>query len=304
MLKVFLILPALVSFLLCFPHAAWSHGFAGQRFFPATILTDDPFVNDELGFTVGHHRQAGEPASREIELEAEYSKTLTSKLGLSVGAAVRNVDPVGDGGGNAGFGNTDIGLKYQFLTVASHEAVVSVGVNAEIGGSGAKKVESDSFWTITPALYFGKGMGGLPTSMNYLRPLALTGLVAVNLPTRSRSFTSDGFERHPSSLAWGFALEYSIPYLQASVKDVGFQAPFDRMVPLVEFSAESCLHNGCTEGTTGTVAPGLIWFGQSVQWGIEAQIPVNSPDSGVGALVQLHFFLDDLFPAFLGRPLL
>ncbi len=28
--------------------AALAHGFAGDRFFPATILTDDPFVADEM----------------------------------------------------------------------------------------------------------------------------------------------------------------------------------------------------------------------------------------------------------------
>jgi hypothetical protein len=28
--------------------AALAHGFAGERFFPATILTDDPFVADEM----------------------------------------------------------------------------------------------------------------------------------------------------------------------------------------------------------------------------------------------------------------
>jgi len=27
---------------------AIAHGFAGDRFFPATILTDDPFVADEM----------------------------------------------------------------------------------------------------------------------------------------------------------------------------------------------------------------------------------------------------------------
>lgn len=30
------------------PHPAAAHGFAGDRFFPATLLTDDPFVADEL----------------------------------------------------------------------------------------------------------------------------------------------------------------------------------------------------------------------------------------------------------------
>jgi hypothetical protein len=28
--------------------AALAHGFAGERFFPATILTDDPFAADDM----------------------------------------------------------------------------------------------------------------------------------------------------------------------------------------------------------------------------------------------------------------
>ena len=30
------------------PDAAQAHGFAGKRFFPATLATEDPFVADEL----------------------------------------------------------------------------------------------------------------------------------------------------------------------------------------------------------------------------------------------------------------
>ena len=58
-------------------------------------------------------------------------------------------------------------------------------------------------------------------------------------------------------------------------------------------------------GTTGTVNPGIIWAGQNIQLAIEAVIPINrrSGDS-VGVLAQLHFFLDDLFPQTLGRPLI
>ncbi len=33
---------------LALPHPAAGHGFAGARFFPATLSTDDPSVNDEL----------------------------------------------------------------------------------------------------------------------------------------------------------------------------------------------------------------------------------------------------------------
>ena len=50
-------------------------------------------------------------------------------------------------------------------------------------------------------------------------------------------------------------------------------------------------------GTTGTINPGILWAGQSVQLGIEAVIPVNGRSgSKTGVIAQLHFYLDDIFP--------
>jgi hypothetical protein len=55
--------------------------------------------------------------------------------------------------------------------------------------------------------------------------------------------------------------------------------------------------------TVGTVRPGIIWAGQHVQIGAEAIIPVNRASGhGFGGMVQLHFYLDDIFPNSLGRP--
>jgi len=39
---------AAAAILLSTNSAVLAHGWAGQRFFPATILTDDPFVADEI----------------------------------------------------------------------------------------------------------------------------------------------------------------------------------------------------------------------------------------------------------------
>jgi hypothetical protein len=48
---------------------------------------------------------------------------------------------------------------------------------------------------------------------------------------------------------------------------------------------------------------GIIWAGQYVQLGIEAVIPLNNRSGNhVGWIAQLHFFLDDLFPHTIGRP--
>src|SRR5215472_8053682 len=181
-------------------------------------------------------------------------------------------------------------------------------MDVDIGGTGAKRVGAESFTTFTPALFFGKGFGDLPDSMQYLRPFAVTGQVGGSIPSRSSStFVNDegetSVEQHPNFLQWGFAFQYSLIYLQSFVKDVGLREPFNRMIAVVEVPLSTGLNRGAS-GTTGTVNPGLIWSGQYVQLAAEAQIPINSRSGkGVGWIVQLHFYLDDIFPNSIGRPI-
>jgi hypothetical protein len=108
---------------------------------------------------------------------------------------------------------------------------------------------------------------------------------------------------NPDILIWGVALEYSLIYLQEHVKDVGLKAPFNRLIPLVEFSMQSPVNRG-GGFTTGTINPGLIWSGQYYQIGIEVLIPVNSHTGhNIGIVGQLHFYLDDIFPRLFRKPL-
>jgi MFS family permease len=47
----------------------------------------------------------------------------------------------------------------------------------------------------------------------------------------------------------------------------------------------------------------LIWSGQYMQVGAEAIIPATPQTGrGYGGLVQLHFYLDDIFPTIFGKP--
>ncbi len=294
--------------------SASAHGFAGKRFFPATLVVDDPFVSDELSLpSISRIKMPGEgdePATVETSISGEFSKRLTENLGLSVGVEWLHLKPEGERS-QSGFGNVEVGAKYQLLKDAPREAILSLGLGWEIGGTGDKKVGADSFSTVTPALFFGKGFGDLPDSVELLKPLAITGILGVAIPTRSKTKTisvSDDeieveTERHPNVLQWGFAIEYSLQYLQSAVKDVGLPAPFNRMIPLVELAFETPLNGGGGK-TTGTVNPGIIWAGQFFEVGLEAIIPINDRSGkGVGVRAMLHFFLDDLFPRSIGRPL-
>jgi hypothetical protein len=291
--------------------AAFAHGFAGKRFFPATLVTDDPFVADELSLpTISEQKfsaSGDEPASKESAISVDMSKRITQNFGIGFGASYLQVEP--DGGGRArGFDNLEANLKYQFYENDEHETILSVGLDADIGGTGAKRVGAESFSTFTPGLFFGKGFGDLPDSMQYLRPFAVTGQVGVSIPSRSSStFVNDegenDVEQHPNFLQWGFAFQYSLIYLQSFVKDVGLKEPWNRMVAVVEVPLTTGLNRGAS-GTTGTVNPGLIWSGRYAQLALEAQIPINNRSGrGVGWIAQLHFYLDDMFPKTLGRPL-
>jgi hypothetical protein len=290
----------------------FAHGLAGKRFFPATLATDDPFVADELSLpTLGSRKlpASGEdPATRETNYSVDVSKRVTENFGIGFGATYKVVRP-DNGETQRGFDNLAASFKYKFYQSDEHETILSAGVDWDIGNSGSKRVGAESFSTFTPTLFFGKGFGDLPADMKYLRPFAVTGLVGYGIPSRASTTTVGdngdiSVDRHPHTLQWGFAVEYSLPYLQAFVQDIGLRAPFNQLIPVVEFAMSTALDRGAS-GTTGTVNPGVIWAGTYAQLAVEAVIPVNNRSGNrVGWIAQLHFFLDDLFPQTIGRPIL
>jgi|GEM_PF-6910703 len=67
---------ALTGSLFLLPASGWSHGTAGKRFFPSTIATEDPFVNDEFSFVTGYIKAPDEDGAmnRTTNIETEYTK--------------------------------------------------------------------------------------------------------------------------------------------------------------------------------------------------------------------------------------
>jgi hypothetical protein len=284
------------------PATVMAHGFVGQRFFPATIATDDPFVADELSLptisTSKFNSSDDSPAGRQTTLSVDFSKRITQNFGLEIGRSRERFTYGSALPAVTGFDNVEIGAKYQFYKDEASETLLSTGVVWEVGGTGSKSV-ADSFSTYTPTFYFGKGFGNLKS--DFLRPLAMTGTLGLAIPSRASTTT----ESNPRVLQVGLAFEYSVPYLQSSVKDVGLGAPWNRMIPVVEIAAEKPVDRVDDRRWTGTVNPGVLWVGRDVQLGLEAIIPINRASGhGVGVQAQLHFFLDDLFPHTFGKPML
>ena len=275
-------------------NSGFAHGIIGNRFFPATVITDDPAVADELTLPiVAVARTADQPPSTETDISAEWDKRLSTNFGVAFDGQWTHL--AAWDGGVSGFQNFGTTFKYLAFTNAPHEVMVSAGLSVEWGGTGDEQVGADKTTTLTPRFYFGKGAGDLPDSLAWAKPFALTGEVGYGVPL------AGGATR---TLETGFALEYSLRYLSAHVHDVGLPSFVNQMTPLVEVQLSTPVAHGGGAPTTGTVNPGVIWSGRHMQVAAEAMIPINGASGhAIGAIVQVHWFIDDLFPHSLGRPI-
>jgi hypothetical protein len=300
---------ALAIFLAPFPLSnASAHCIVGGRFFPATLVTDDPCVADEMSLPTVQWNSAN-PNGREHDVEADFSKRITENFGISVSSTWTRVSPPADAGtlgpSAYGFQNLTTTAQFQLLKDPQSELALLAGVIFEWGNSGAAGVGATPWSTITPTFYFGKGFGDLPDRAGFVRAFAVTGEVEYQIPTTSFDLVAGN--PVPQNLVWSGSLQYSMPYLKSNVVDLGLPDFINHLVPIVEaqFTAPVANNFGNQFVITGTVNPGVIWVGSYFQVGVEAIVPVNrSSGTSIGALAQLHFYLDDIFPKTLGQPLL
>lgn len=274
---------------------AHAHGILGDRFFPPTIATDDPFAVDEFAFPeVSWLKNAGAPSNHETDAGFEFDKEIFPRFAIGVSDTFIWQKPH-DAPSVYGWDNVELTAKYELWENADHEAIFSLGIQSSLGRTGSRAVGRDPFSTIAPTFYFGKGFGDLPDSVSLLQPFAVTGEF-------DNSFVSSGIG--PNTFDWGFAIEYSLPYLQSHVRDIGLRSPWSDMIPLVEF-AMSTQENRPGRGiTTGTVNPGVLYENPYFEIGAEANVPINRASGAhVGVTLQVWIYIDDIFPRTFGHPL-
>src|SRR5262245_2839599 len=312
-------LATLVAVLAASTTPARAHEIVGNRVFPATLTIDDPGVNDELSVpTISISKTGDDPSFKQLDVSGEISKRITDAFAVSFAPTWSRLYAPGGPAmtGAQGFQNLETTFKYRVIKNAEHEFIVSVGLSIEWGGSGAQSVGAERFTTYTPSLWFGKGFGDLPSGLNWMRPFAITGQIGYAIPGASKTTTaaidpdtgelSIDTEFNPRVLNWGGSLQYSMPYLKSAVVDLGLPDFINHLIPIIEFSMQTPVSNTVTSGavTTGTISPGLIYVGNTFQIAVEALIPVNRQSgTSVGVIGQLHFFLDDIFPNSIGRPI-
>jgi hypothetical protein len=293
--------------LLCAPllvSNAIAHCFVGDRFLPATLVTDDPCVADQMSLPTVSWTQNAD-MTKEWDVSTEVSKRITEDFDVVIAENWTQIR--GPGGPTmAGFNNLETTVQYQLLKNPEHEFADLVSLIVDWGGTGAINSGIATPWsTLTPTYYFGKGFGDLPEEAGWLRAFAVTGQIGYQIPTRSFDVAQGTFI--PQVLAWSGSIQYSMPYLKSEIEDLQLPDFINHLIPIVEFQMQTPVANnlGNSFVTTGTINPGAIWVGTYFQVGLEAMIPVNRESgTGVGFIGQIHLYLDDMFPNTLGQPLI
>jgi len=274
---------------------AFAHSVCGDRIFPATLAIDDPGVNDELALPTITWLPKNSDGMQEFDASFSWTKTIFTNLGLSFSDGPTWLHP-----GGYGWDTLDTELKYNFFCIPAHEFMGSVGFDVTWGGTGtASQAGSPNMYS--PVLDVGKGMGDLPTSLNLLRPLAITAEVSSTTPGQAEW----GGNQFAATFNWGFTLQYSLPYYNSHVGEIDNDF-VKHLIPITEFAFSTPTANAApgSWGTTGTIQPGVVYLADSWQIAIEAVIPVNGLSGhGIGVVGELHFFFDDIFPNTLGKPI-
>jgi len=274
----------------CFAYTA-----AGDRIFPALGILPPIAPGDGIyvwGWTVP---LAGGPVGSPDEatnVGAFFDKTITDRLGVLVNEQWFRIDRA-HASSVDGFANLQTEIKYELLNSQPHEAILTLGVNREWGGTGAAHVGASSFGATEPRVYFGKGFGDL--DIGYLRPFALEGFVGYQV--------ADGTPR-PNLWDTGVALEYSIPYLQSKVQALNLPGWMRQLTPITEALFTVPAGRSFGARTTVLLAPGISYAGEGWEFLIEALLPeTNATAAGTGVRAQLHISLDFLAPDTIGHPL-
>ena len=166
---------------------AMAHGFAGDRFFPATILTDDPFVANEMSLPTITLNPTQSDGSREFDVGPDLSMRITPDLGFTIGSDWARIR-VPESPTITGWSGLHTALQYQLFINGPHEAMALAAVNVNWGQyweprGRARPTSQHCRRPSTSA----KGSATCPNSLPWLRPFALTGNFSVDFPTKAES---------------------------------------------------------------------------------------------------------------------
>jgi len=267
---------------------AHAHGTVGERSFIEPFITED--VNPKNEFVIGRPEWDHGRDGRTLSLGFGLEKKLSDRFSITLDSAWLDVTPAPHAEPHAtGFDNLGITLKYAFFIDPAREAIASFAVEST-APTGSSDVGAERDASFKPFLLYGKGAGDLPEPLRYLRPLAVQG---------DAGFEISIDKARTTTLAHNIAIEYSIPYLQAFVRDLGLRWPLNSLIADTEFNFEHGV-NGEDQGKSAIFAtPGIVYMDRWIELGVAGRFPLNErahDELDWGIVWILDLFIDDIFP--------
>ena len=294
-----------------------AHAVCGARVYPVTLTMDDPGVADEVTIPqIVYTRSAaagGPGPGHDTSVQFEYDKRLTDAIGFAFNDGY-TVDQTNNAKTQAGWDDLTVTAKWARCVSPDASFQLAVGVIRAFGRTGTSHVGSDEYGDTAPTIYLGKGLDDAVVPI--LQPLQFSGELSYAVTDKAiKTYTtldpisglSSARTNNGGANRWigSFSVQYSIPYLQNQVEDFGLPEPVSHLIPIAEFNWTSPTVSGGNGPTTWTMAPGFIYLRSWYQVGVEALVPLDKgAGTNLGVIVQLHVFLDDLYPHGVGAPIL
>jgi len=273
---------------------AHAHGVVGERSFIEPFITED--VNPKNEFVIARPQWTEGNDAKTFGLGFGLEKKLADTFSITLDGEWDSVSPLPrDEPQATGFNNLGITLKQAFFINPEHEAIASAAVEAT-APVGSAKVGAEQDWFFKPFLLYGKGFGDLPKSLNFLRPLAVQGDIGFEIgidPART------------TILDYNMAWQYSIPYLQSSVYDLGWGWPFSDLIAVTEFNFEHGVHGEDSGQARYFTTPGVVYMDRFVEIGVAGRFPLTvqaHQEINWGVIGIVDLFIDDIFPATKWQP--
>ena len=183
--------------------------------FPGTLAIDDPAIGDSVNLPTISLLNTAPDGTRDNVYGFSFSRRLTDSIEIGVDTgAIQQFAP--NEPRHTGFDTTSLTLKAQVYEDDPHETLVAASLVWGIGHSGSHAVDADGPSTLEPGFAFGQGLGDLPDSLKWLRPVAITGGASLEFPLQrsSTTYLSDPQDGSPelfstkndTMLHWGFSI--------------------------------------------------------------------------------------------------
>ena len=277
------------------PPALLAHGVVGDYIFLEPIVTQDPTPANELDILQPSWVRSSD--ANTYSLGSSFEKVLwldsndMPRFSAGAGSSWSYVSPY-HGRSINGLDDLTMFAKYAFFYSLQHEFLMSFALQLQVP-IGDHDIQEENHTSLGPVFLWEKGLGDLPNRsvIKYLRPLGIQSDFGYTPALSGHT------EHHMFSDA---VIEYSLPYLSNSVKDIGLPETLRNLFLFNEINYDQLITGPAGETFPTLLAtPGVAYVSYHFELAVATQFALNNasrPGNHAAVLGLLDLFYDSLLP--------